>query len=82
MILHESKHHSLKVTVFVYNDLLLITRENEPGRCNVLQSPLYLRHLRLQDDYTDGMRFYLIHMTEVSERFSVLSGTKENKRKT
>uniref|UniRef100_A0A3Q2EBC4 Si:ch211-154e10.1 n=1 Tax=Cyprinodon variegatus TaxID=28743 RepID=A0A3Q2EBC4_CYPVA len=49
MILHESKHHSLKVTVFVYNDLLLITRENEPGRCNVLQSPLYLRHLRLQD---------------------------------
>uniref|UniRef100_A0A087YPM6 Regulator of G-protein signaling 3 n=1 Tax=Poecilia formosa TaxID=48698 RepID=A0A087YPM6_POEFO len=64
MILHESKHHSLKVTVFVYNDLLLITRENEPGRCNVLQSPLYLRHLRLQDDYTDGMRFYLIHMTE------------------
>uniref|UniRef100_A0A3Q2NVQ5 PDZ domain-containing protein n=1 Tax=Fundulus heteroclitus TaxID=8078 RepID=A0A3Q2NVQ5_FUNHE len=54
----------VQVTVFVYNDLLLITRENEPGRCNVLQSPLYLRHLRLQDDYTDGMRFYLIHMTE------------------
>ncbi|KAK7896023.1 hypothetical protein WMY93_021348 [Mugilogobius chulae] len=50
MILHESKHHSLKVTVFVYNDLMLVTREDEPGRCNVLQSPLYLRHLRLQDD--------------------------------
>uniref|UniRef100_A0A3B4B2T9 PDZ domain-containing protein n=1 Tax=Periophthalmus magnuspinnatus TaxID=409849 RepID=A0A3B4B2T9_9GOBI len=61
MILHESKHHALKpqVTVFVYNDLMLVTREDEPGRCNVLQSPLYLRHLRLQD-----LRFYLIHMTE------------------
>ncbi|XP_072309231.1 regulator of G-protein signaling 3a isoform X2 [Eucyclogobius newberryi] len=64
MILHESKHHSLKVTVFVYNDLMLVTREVEPGRCNVLQSPLYLRHLRLQDDYAEELRFYLIHMTE------------------
>ncbi|KAK5878895.1 hypothetical protein CesoFtcFv8_024260 [Champsocephalus esox] len=49
MILHESKHHSLKVTVFVYSDLMLVTREDEPGRCNVLQSPLFLRQLRLQD---------------------------------
>ncbi|KAM7392795.1 hypothetical protein PAMA_007755 [Pampus argenteus] len=64
MILHESKHHSLKVTVFVYSDLMLVTREDEPGRCNVLQSPLYLRHLRLQDDYAEELRFYLIHMTE------------------
>ncbi|XP_068191843.1 regulator of G-protein signaling 3a isoform X4 [Antennarius striatus] len=64
MILHESKHHSLKVTVFVYNDLMLVTREDEPGRCNVLQSPLYLRQLRLQDDYAEELRFYLIHMTE------------------
>uniref|UniRef100_A0A3Q1G5R1 Uncharacterized protein n=1 Tax=Acanthochromis polyacanthus TaxID=80966 RepID=A0A3Q1G5R1_9TELE len=56
MILHESKHHSLKVTVFVYNDLMLVTRENEPGRCNVLQSPLYLRQLRLQDGTTHAHR--------------------------
>lgn len=39
----------LKVTVFVYSDLMLVTREDEPGRCNVLQSPLFLRQLRLQD---------------------------------
>ncbi|XP_033502179.1 regulator of G-protein signaling 3a isoform X2 [Epinephelus lanceolatus] len=64
MILHESKHHSLKVTVFIYSDLMLVTREDEPGRCNVLQSPLYLRQLRLQDDYAEELRFYLIHMTE------------------
>ncbi|KAM3873966.1 regulator of G-protein signaling 3a [Diretmus argenteus] len=64
MILHESKHHSLKVTVFVYTDLMLVTREDEPGRCNVLQSPLYLRQLRLQDDHDEELRFYLIHMTE------------------
>ncbi|CAK6972677.1 regulator of G-protein signaling 3a isoform X1 [Scomber scombrus] len=67
MILHESKHHSLKVTVFVYSDLMLVTREDEPGRCNVLQSPLFLRHLRLQDDYSEELRFYLIHMTETCD---------------
>ncbi|XP_061703508.1 regulator of G-protein signaling 3a isoform X3 [Syngnathoides biaculeatus] len=64
LILHESKHHSLKVTVFIYTDLMLFTREDEPGKCNVLQSPLYLRHLRLQDDYAEELRFYLIHMTQ------------------
>uniref|UniRef100_A0A3Q3VI92 PDZ domain-containing protein n=1 Tax=Mola mola TaxID=94237 RepID=A0A3Q3VI92_MOLML len=53
----------VQVTVFVYTDLMLVTREDEPGRCNVLQSPLYLRQLRLQD-YAEEMRFYLIHMTE------------------
>ncbi|XP_028980877.1 regulator of G-protein signaling 3a isoform X3 [Esox lucius] len=64
MILHESKHLSIKVTVFIYTDLMLVTREDEPGRCNVLQNPLFLRQLRLQDDHAEELRFYLIHMTE------------------
>ncbi|KAJ8397125.1 hypothetical protein AAFF_G00009790 [Aldrovandia affinis] len=68
MILHESKHLSIKVTVFIYSDLMLLTREDEPGRCNVLQDPLYLHQLSLQDDPTDeGLRFYIIHMTEANE---------------
>ncbi|XP_073806269.1 regulator of G-protein signaling 3a isoform X4 [Danio rerio] len=64
MILYESKHFSIKVTVFIYSDLMLVTREDEPGRCNVLQNPLYLRHLQLRDDHCKDLRFYLIHMTE------------------
>ncbi|XP_055792728.1 regulator of G-protein signaling 3-like isoform X2 [Salvelinus fontinalis] len=64
MILHESKHLSIKVTVFIYTDLMLVTREDEPGRCNVLQNPLFLRQLRLQDDRAEELKFYLIHMTE------------------
>ena len=39
----------LQVTIFIYTDLMLLTREDEPGRCNVLQSPLYLHQLKLQD---------------------------------
>uniref|UniRef100_A0A8C7IHX5 Uncharacterized protein n=1 Tax=Oncorhynchus kisutch TaxID=8019 RepID=A0A8C7IHX5_ONCKI len=66
MILHESKHLSIKVTVFIYTDLMLVTREDEPGRCNVLQNPLFLRQLRLQDGQyrAEELKFYLIHMTE------------------
>ncbi|XP_036833160.1 regulator of G-protein signaling 3 isoform X2 [Oncorhynchus mykiss] len=64
MILHESKHLSIKVTLFIYTDLMLVTREDEPGRCNVLQNPLFLRQLRLQDDHAEDLRIYLIHMTE------------------
>ncbi|XP_052412565.1 regulator of G-protein signaling 3a isoform X1 [Carassius gibelio] len=64
MILYESKHFSIKVTIFIYSDLMLVTREDELGRCNVLQNPLYLRQLQLRDDHCEDLRFYLIHMTE------------------
>ncbi|KAJ8379741.1 hypothetical protein SKAU_G00005190 [Synaphobranchus kaupii] len=67
MILHESKHLSVKVTVFIYTDLVLLTREDEPGRCNVLQNPLYMHKLRLQDDPTEDLRFNIIHTTEASD---------------
>nr|XP_023665366.1 regulator of G-protein signaling 3-like [Paramormyrops kingsleyae] len=67
MMLHESKHLSTKVTVFIYTDLMLLTREDEPGRCNVLQNPLFLHHLCLRDDPTEELRFYIIHTTERSE---------------
>ncbi|TRY65423.1 hypothetical protein DNTS_004218, partial [Danionella cerebrum] len=49
MVLYESKHFSIKVTVFIYSDLMLVTREDNSGRCNVLQNPLYLRQLQLQE---------------------------------
>ncbi|KTF89255.1 hypothetical protein cypCar_00025980, partial [Cyprinus carpio] len=48
MILYETKHFSVKVTIFIYSDLMLVTREDELGQCNVLQNPLYLRQLQLQ----------------------------------
>lgn len=38
-----------QVTLFVYSDLLLFTKEDEPGRCNVLRNPLYLQSVQLQE---------------------------------
>lgn len=37
------------MTLFAYSDLLLFTKEDEPGRCNVLRNPLYLQSVKLQE---------------------------------
>ncbi|XP_047236981.1 regulator of G-protein signaling 3-like isoform X4 [Girardinichthys multiradiatus] len=49
MILHQTDLLPSKVTVLIYSDLMLITRKDEAGRCNVLQSPLYLNMLQLRE---------------------------------
>ncbi|XP_076010396.1 regulator of G-protein signaling 3-like isoform X2 [Genypterus blacodes] len=49
MILHQENLLPTKVTVLIYSDLLLLTREDEVGRCNVLQSPVYLNTLQLRE---------------------------------
>ncbi|KAI4892642.1 hypothetical protein NFI96_021631 [Prochilodus magdalenae] len=71
MILHDSTHMSLKATVFIYTDLILLTREDEPGRCNVLQSPLYLHQIQLQDVPADKLRLYVSYRVE--PLFNILS---------
>ncbi|XP_030647633.1 regulator of G-protein signaling 3 [Chanos chanos] len=82
MILHDSNHMSVKATVFIYTDLLLLTREDEPGRCNVLQSPLFLHHIHIQDVPADKLRLYISHRTERSEcLFSLEFYSVEQKRR-
>ncbi|KAJ4923872.1 hypothetical protein JOQ06_028127, partial [Pogonophryne albipinna] len=49
MILHQDNQLPARVTVLIYSDLLLFTREDEAGRCNVLQSPVYLNTLQLRE---------------------------------
>lgn len=50
----------LQVTVLIYSDLLLFTREDEAGRCNVLQSPLYLNTLQLREGTRTTLFFCLL----------------------
>ncbi|KAK5871798.1 hypothetical protein PBY51_004657 [Eleginops maclovinus] len=49
MMLHQANLLPARVTVLIYSDLLLFTREDEAGRCNVLQSPVYLNTLQLRE---------------------------------
>ncbi|XP_017307994.1 regulator of G-protein signaling 3 isoform X2 [Ictalurus punctatus] len=82
MILHDSTNMALKVTVFIYTDLMLLTREDEPGRCNVLQSPLYLHQIQLQDVPADKLRLYVSYRIERTEcLFSLEAFSAEQKRR-
>ncbi|XP_074871682.1 regulator of G-protein signaling 3 isoform X3 [Carettochelys insculpta] len=67
LLLHEGRSKSVKVTVFVYSDLLLFTKEDEPGRCNVLRNPLYLQSLTLQAGSSEDLKFCLLYLAEKSE---------------
>uniref|UniRef100_A0A3Q3XG53 Uncharacterized protein n=1 Tax=Mola mola TaxID=94237 RepID=A0A3Q3XG53_MOLML len=59
MVLHQANLLPAKVTVLIYSDLLLFTREDEAGRCNVLQSPLYLNTLQLTEG-THPLHIYFL----------------------
>ncbi|XP_061673748.1 regulator of G-protein signaling 3-like isoform X2 [Syngnathoides biaculeatus] len=49
MLLHQAQQLPRKVTVLIYNDILLVTQEDQAGRYQVLKSPLYINTLRLQE---------------------------------
>ncbi|XP_069097387.1 regulator of G-protein signaling 3 isoform X3 [Pleurodeles waltl] len=69
LILHEGRHKTTKVTLFVYSDLLLFTKEDDYGRCNVLRNPLYLHSTKLREDPSEDLRFSIICYAEKSECF-------------
>ncbi|XP_034397776.1 regulator of G-protein signaling 3-like isoform X2 [Cyclopterus lumpus] len=60
MVLHQADLLPAKVTVLIYSDLLLFTREDEAGRCNVLQSPLYLNTLQLREVASEPLHIYFL----------------------
>lgn len=71
----------LQVTVFVYTDLMLVTREDEPGRCNVLQSPLFLRQLRLQDGTSPPAHIWSEELSKTLSGVGGLSTCRKNEGK-
>ncbi|XP_038558976.1 regulator of G-protein signaling 3-like isoform X3 [Micropterus salmoides] len=64
MVLHQADLLPAKVTVLIYSDLLLFTREDEAGRCNVLQSPLYLNTLQLREVSSEPLQIYFLQSAQ------------------
>uniref|UniRef100_A0A1A8EV26 RGS domain-containing protein n=1 Tax=Nothobranchius korthausae TaxID=1143690 RepID=A0A1A8EV26_9TELE len=60
MVLHQAGHLPEKIMLLIYSDLLLLTREDEAGRCNVLQSPLYLNTLQLREEPSEPLHIYFL----------------------
>ncbi|XP_072243193.1 regulator of G-protein signaling 3-like isoform X2 [Leuresthes tenuis] len=68
MILHQADLLPIKVTVLIYSDLLLFTREDEAGRCNVLQSPLYLNNVQLRQVTSEPLHIYFLQCSQTCWR--------------
>uniref|UniRef100_A0A674IFR0 Uncharacterized protein n=1 Tax=Terrapene triunguis TaxID=2587831 RepID=A0A674IFR0_9SAUR len=75
LLLHEGRSKTVKVTVFIYSDLLLFTKEDEPGRCNVLRNPLYLQSVKLQEGSSEDLKFCILYLAEVSVELWELNST-------
>ncbi|XP_066188648.1 regulator of G-protein signaling 3 isoform X1 [Sylvia atricapilla] len=80
LLLHESRKRTTQVTLFVYSDLLLFTKEDEPGRCNVLRNPLYLQSVKLQEGSEDR-KFCLLYLAEKSECLLSLEAYSQEQKK-
>ncbi|XP_039939241.1 regulator of G-protein signaling 3 isoform X2 [Hirundo rustica] len=80
LLLHESRNRTTQVTLFVYSDLLLFTKEDEPGRCNVLRNPLYLQSVKLQEGSEDR-KFCLLYLAEKSECLLSLEAYSQEQKK-
>ncbi|NXF12204.1 RGS3 protein, partial [Smithornis capensis] len=80
LLLHESRKRTTEVTLFVYSDLLLFTKEDEPGRCNVLRNPLYLQSVKLQEGSEDR-KFCLLYLAEKSECLLSLEAYSQEQKK-
>ncbi|KAM8760934.1 regulator of G-protein signaling 3-like isoform 1-T1 [Acanthopagrus schlegelii] len=68
MVLHLADLLPMKVTVLIYSDLLLFTREDEAGRCNVLQSPVYLNTLQLREVASEPLHVYFLQSSQTCWR--------------
>ncbi|KAL7980807.1 hypothetical protein Chor_001961 [Crotalus horridus] len=67
LLLHETRNKPTEVTLFVYSDLLLFTREEEPGQCSVFRNPLYLKDVWLQEDSSEDLKFCILYLAEELE---------------
>ncbi|XP_019365915.1 PREDICTED: regulator of G-protein signaling 3 isoform X2 [Gavialis gangeticus] len=81
LLLHEGRSKTIKVTLFIYSDLLLFTKEDEPGRCNVLRNPLYLQSVKLQEGALEDLKFCILYLAEKSECLLSLEAYSQEQKK-
>ncbi|XP_048195683.1 regulator of G-protein signaling 3 isoform X2 [Perognathus longimembris pacificus] len=81
LLLYEGRNKASQVTLFAYSDLLLFTKEDEPGRCNVLRNPLYLQSVKLQEGSSEDLKFCLLYLAEKAECLFTLEAHSQEQKK-
>ncbi|XP_020015917.2 regulator of G-protein signaling 3 isoform X2 [Castor canadensis] len=81
LLLYEGRNKASQVTLFAYSDLLLFTKEDEPGRCNVLRNPLYLQSVKLQEGSSEDLKFCVLYLAEKAECLFTLEAHSQEQKK-
>ncbi|KAM4876979.1 regulator of G-protein signaling 3 isoform 2-T3 [Thomomys bottae] len=81
LLLYEGRNKASQVTLFAYSDLLLFTKEDEPGRCNVLRNPLYLQSVKLQEGSPEDLKFCVLYLAEKAECLFTLEAHSQEQKK-
>ncbi|XP_052032554.1 regulator of G-protein signaling 3 isoform X2 [Apodemus sylvaticus] len=81
LLLYEGRNKTSQVTLFVYSDLLLFTKEEEPGRCDVLRNPLYLQSVKLQEGSSEDLKFCVLYLAEKAECLFTLEAHSQEQKK-
>ncbi|XP_054440472.1 regulator of G-protein signaling 3 isoform X1 [Pteronotus mesoamericanus] len=81
LLLYEGRNKAAEVTLFAYSDLLLFTKEDEPGRCNVLRNPLYLQSVKLQEGSSEDLKFCVLYLAEKAECLFTLEAHSQEQKK-
>ncbi|XP_060237153.1 regulator of G-protein signaling 3 isoform X4 [Meriones unguiculatus] len=81
LLLYEGRNKASQVTLFAYTDLLLFTKEDEPGRCVVLRNPLYLQSVKLQEGPLEDLKFCVLYLAEKAECLFTLEAYSQEQKK-
>ncbi|XP_051043890.1 regulator of G-protein signaling 3 isoform X10 [Phodopus roborovskii] len=81
LLLYEGRNKASQVTLFAYSDLLLFTKEDEPGRCDVLRNPLYLQSVKLQEGSSEDLKFCVLYLAEKAECLFTLEAHSQEQKK-
>ncbi|XP_075803000.1 regulator of G-protein signaling 3 isoform X2 [Microtus pennsylvanicus] len=81
LLLYEGRNTASQVTLFAYSDLLLFTKEDEPGRCDVLRNPLYLQSVKLQEGSSEDLKFCVLYLAEKAECLFTLEAHSQEQKK-
>ncbi|XP_067825725.1 regulator of G-protein signaling 3a isoform X2 [Heptranchias perlo] len=77
----DDRSRPLKVCIFIYTDLMLLTKEDERGHCSVLQNPLFLQNMELEEGAAEDLRFYITYAEKSRSSLSLEAYSTEQKRK-
>ncbi|XP_043575979.1 regulator of G-protein signaling 3a isoform X11 [Chiloscyllium plagiosum] len=70
-----------KVCIFIYTDLMLLTKEDEQGHCSVLQNPLFLKNMELEEGAAEDLQFYVTYAEKSPSILGLEAYSTEQKRK-